>query len=275
MDSARCWVVLILLSGLTWDCVVSGRAVKTRGFLSNAADEPPGSTLRADALKRWRRAGAETHRERCAELAAPWQENAEPAPQHNATLLELRVRAFSRGPPRDPVFPGKSLFGFVRRVYRCCREGRRCRRVKGIQGHRRGDADVEFLLTREALSLTLTRAELHLHLSNPLHLDVHPVLSALSKRDLPTRYTGGSKGDAAELSVDLLLLLRGLQDGGGGGADIRQLFASPPRDAGGAARGPVLELGLVLGCSRAGSGVPCGEGGVRLSHPPFMALYYR
>ncbi len=38
---------------------------------------------------------------------------------------------------------------------------------------------------------------------------------------------------------------------------------------------PVLELGLVLGCSQAGSGVSCGAGGVHLSHTPFMALYYR
>lgn len=47
--------------------------------------------------------------------------------------------------------------------------------------------DVEFLLTRESLPLTATRAELHLQLSNPQHLDLHPVLSAAAKRGLPTR----------------------------------------------------------------------------------------
>lgn len=49
------------------------------------------------------------------------------------------------------------------------------------------DTDVEFLLTGDVLSLTVMRAELHLQLSNPQHLDIHPVLSALAKRDLPTR----------------------------------------------------------------------------------------
>lgn len=49
------------------------------------------------------------------------------------------------------------------------------------------DTDVEFLLTRDVWSLTVMRAELHLLLSNPQHLDIHPVLSALAKRDLPTR----------------------------------------------------------------------------------------
>ncbi|XP_068167098.1 uncharacterized protein si:ch211-170d8.2 [Antennarius striatus] len=285
MDSARCgWIVLILLSGVTWGCGVSGRAVKTPGFPSQAADEASGLTLRADALKRWRRADAAAHRERCAELAAPWQENALPVPRDNATLLELRVRPFHTGASRDPVFPGKTLFSFVRRVYRCCREGALCRSVKGIPGRLRGGTDVEFLLSREVFSLRVTRAELHLHLSNPHHLDVHPVLSALSKRGLPTRYTRGSRGDAVELQVDLLLLLQRLQEaaggaGAGGGpsvADARQVFpSSVPRDPDGAPWGPVLELGLVLGCSRAGWGVPCGTGGVRLSHPPFMALYYQ
>lgn len=49
------------------------------------------------------------------------------------------------------------------------------------------DTGVEFLLSRESLSPLVVRAELHLQLSNPLHLDVRPALSALAKRHLPTR----------------------------------------------------------------------------------------
>ncbi|XP_044052991.1 uncharacterized protein si:ch211-170d8.2 [Siniperca chuatsi] len=305
MASWHCkWIVLFLLSILTSDIGVFSRAVDTLGFLSQSpktADDSSGPTLRMDALRRWRRGIAETNRERCAELAAPWLENTQQAPEDNATLLQLRVRPFSPGASQGLVFPGKSLFSFVRRVYHCCQEGLNCRSVKGIQGRLRGDTDVEFLLTREILSLTVMRAELHLQLSNPQHLDVHPVLSSMAKRDLPTRYSLWSRGNTMELRVDLLFLFQSLQEvagGAGGGPSLvnmrRVVFSSrgdPPRekptsgalqDTDGDVWGdgvantlPVLELGLVLGCSQAGSGVSCGTGGVHLSHTPFMALYYR
>ncbi|XP_070690393.1 uncharacterized protein [Pempheris klunzingeri] len=241
---------------------------------------------------------AETHRERCAELSAPWQENAQQAPEDHATLLQLRVRPFTPGASQGLVFPGKSLFSFVRRVYRCCQEGLNCRSVKGIQGRLRGDKDVEFLLTREILALTVIRAELHLQLSNPQHLDIHPVLSSMAKRDLPTRYSLWSRGNTVELRVDLLFLFQSLQEvagGARGGPSLvnmrRVVFSSRGGRAGekpapgalqdtdgdvwGDGVASVLELGLVLGCSQAGSGVSCRTGGVHLSHTPFMALYYR
>lgn len=132
MASSRCsWVALFLLSAMMSRSGVFGRAVGARG--------PSGAALRADASARWRRGAADTQRERCAELAAPWQENTRRARADNATLLQLRVRplAPARG-AQGLVFPGKSLFGFIRRVYRCCQDGVRCRSVKGIQGHRRG-----------------------------------------------------------------------------------------------------------------------------------------
>lgn len=135
MASARCcWTALFLLSVVT--CGVFGRAVNTQGFVSR--DEPSGQTLRTDALRRWRRAVAGTHRERCAELAAPWQENTRAAPEDDATRLQLRVRPFTPRAAQGLVFPEKSLFSFVRRVYHCCQEGLSCRSLKGIQGRLRG-----------------------------------------------------------------------------------------------------------------------------------------
>ncbi|XP_040897980.1 uncharacterized protein si:ch211-170d8.2 [Toxotes jaculatrix] len=282
------------------DIGVSGRALDTLGFVSQSpktADESSGPTLRADELRRWRRGIEESHRERCAELAAPWLENTQQAPEDNATVLQLRARPFSPGASQGPVFPGKSLFSFVRRVYHCCQEGLNCRSVKGIQGRLRGDTDVEFLFTRDILSLTVTRAELHLQLSNPQHLDIHPVLPSMAKRSLPTRYSLSSWGNMVELRVDLLFLFQSLQEtagGAGGGPSLvnmrRMVFSSrgdPPaphalQDTDGDVWGdgvastlPALELGLVLGCSQGGVGVSCGGGGVHLSHTPFMALYYR
>ncbi|XP_040010664.1 uncharacterized protein si:ch211-170d8.2 [Xiphias gladius] len=289
---------------MTSDTGVFGRAVDTLGFVSQSPRTPDGSsgaTLRTGGSRRLRRGTEETHRERCAELAAPWLENTRQAPEDNATVLQLRVRPFSPGASPGLVFPGKSLFSFVRRVYHCCQEGLNCRSVKGIQGRLRGDTDVEFLLTREILSLTVTRAELHLQLSNAHHLDIHPVLPSMAKRSLPTRYSFWSRGNTVELRVDLLFLFQSLLEaagGAGGGPSLvnmrRMVFSSrgdPPgekpaphalQDTDGDVWGdgvasalPALELGLILGCSQAGVGVSCGIGGVHLSHTPFMALYYR
>lgn len=134
------WIAVVLLS-MTADTGVFGRAVSSQVFLSHlprTAVETSGSTLRTDASRRWRRGMAETHRERCAELAAPWLENTQHAPVDNATMVQLRVRPFSPGASQGLVFPGKPLFSFVRRVYHCCQEGLNCRSVKGIQGRMRG-----------------------------------------------------------------------------------------------------------------------------------------
>ncbi|KAM7017948.1 uncharacterized protein LKV04_000687 [Tautogolabrus adspersus] len=305
MASLCCiWIALFLLSVMTSDSGVFGRAVYARGFLSqspNSADESSGQTLRVAASRRWRRGVAGTHREQCAELAAPWLENTKQALEDNPTVLQLRVRPFSPGASQGLVFPGKHLFSFVRRVYRCCQEGLNCRSVKGIQGRLRGDTDVEFLLTRDILSLTVMRAELHLQVSNPQHLDIHPVLSSLAKRDLPTRYSLWSRADTVELRLDLLSLFQSLQEAAGGArrvpslVNMRQVVFSSREDragekpslgalqdtdgdmwGGGAANTlPPLELGLVLGCSQAGSEVSCRTGGVHLSHTPFITLYYR
>ncbi|KAM9743914.1 uncharacterized protein ACNS7B_011261 [Menidia menidia] len=277
------WIASFAIAVATSHVGVFGRAVDTIGSLSRLstfADESSGASLRADA-----------HRERCAELVAPWQENTQPDPREDTTLLKVHVRPFSPGPSRGLVFPGRSLFSFVRRVYRCCQEGLSCRSVKGIQGRLRGDADVEFVFTREILSLAVMRAELHLKLSNPQHVDVRPTIPFMAKHNLPTRYSLGFLGDSLELRVDLLFLLQTLHEGAGAGRPppgpvnmrlpllfpseaLRGEKASPGEAWGEGLTGP-LDVGLLLGCRRDGAAVPCQAAGLRLSHTPFMALYYR
>ncbi|KAK2837613.1 hypothetical protein Q5P01_014825 [Channa striata] len=297
----RTWIALVLLTTMPDHSGVFGRAVNTRESLSRLPetdDGTSGSTLRTDA---WRRDMTETHRERCAELAAPWLENTQHGHEDNTTKMQVRVRPFNPGTFQGQVFPGKSLFNFVRRVYHCCQEGHNCRSVKGIQGVLSGDTAVEFLLTREILSLTVVRVELHLQLTNPQHLDVKPVLPFMAKHSLPTRYSLWSRGNTVELRLDLLFLFQSLQGAVGGArkgpslVNMRRVVLSSSGDLSEekaalhalqdtdsdvwgdevANRMPVVELGLVLGCSQAGSGVSCKNGGIHLSHTPFLALYHR
>ncbi|KAM8865642.1 uncharacterized protein ACB058_006828 [Synchiropus picturatus] len=231
-------------------------------------------------------AGSEGHR--CSELAAPWLESSEP-PRDGAAGLRLRLRPWAPGASRGAVFPGKSLFSFVRRVYHCCQRGGGCRSLKGLQGRRRGDSDVEFLLTGEIYSMTVVRAELHLQLSNPHHLEIRPSLPAMAKRNLPTRYNSGSRDNSVDLRVDLLFLFQNLQEAagleGGGGHGLVHIRQDPSRRpvlGKQSSEGPVedpaadvwRELGLALNCSLNGDEVSCQTSGVHLLHAPFIALYY-
>lgn len=148
--SGHTWTASFLISVMLGAVGVSGRAADARAFLT---DGRAALVLRTGA-----------HRERCAELEAPWLENTQRAPEDGAARLQVRVRPLDPGASQGSVFPGKSLFSFVRRVYRCCQQGGPCRRLKGIQGRLRGGKyhfmDVEL-------------SQRHLYTPPPL-LVVHP-----------------------------------------------------------------------------------------------------
>ncbi|MEQ2280529.1 hypothetical protein AMECASPLE_020811 [Ameca splendens] len=291
------WIASFVIL-LTSNAGVFGRAVESFDCLSQSpqtADGPSGQTLRTDGAGRWRRGvDAAAHRKNCPDPAAPWLENKQQAPEDGTTVLQLSVRSSPRA-SQESVFPGKSLLNFLRWVYRCCKG---YRRAKGIQGRLRKDAGVEFVLTLETLSMTVMSVELHLRLSNPQHLDINPTVPFMVKHNFPTRYRLVSHGDAVELRVDLLFLFQHLQKAAGaGGRDhslvnmqLRRMLSNKDlkggktsseilQDTNGTAwndnRLIALDVGLVLGCSRAGSGVPCESGGVHLSHAPFIVVYNR
>ncbi|XP_011613845.1 uncharacterized protein [Takifugu rubripes] len=271
MDSSRSFPLpLLLFFLLTWEPGVVARAVDSREF--------PFKSL---APARWRRSAADGERGRCADLEKPWQENLAVEEDVAGTVLQLRVRPYSpKSPLQALLFPGKPLFSFVRRFYRCCQERRSCGSVRGIPGRLRGGSHVEFLLTREVLSLALTRAELHLQLSNPQKLDLHPVLSAAAKRGLPTRYSLWSHGDTLELRLDLLFLMQRLQvalepKGGHLSEGVWRLTQSFRMDSEDSAwSGGALDLGLALDCHQDRTKVSCEGRGVQLTQPPFMVAYY-
>ncbi|XP_047237456.1 uncharacterized protein si:ch211-170d8.2 [Girardinichthys multiradiatus] len=294
------WIASFVIL-LTSNAGVFGRAADSFGFLLQSlqtADGQSGQTLRTDGVRRWRRVKAAAHRGNCAALKAPWLENKQQAPEDGTTVLQLRVRTYSPGESLGLGFPGNYLSSFFRRVYRCCKKRVGCGRVKGIQGRLRRDGSVEFAIPRWILSMTVMRAELHLQLSNPRHLDINPTVPFMVKHNFPTRYRLVSRGDAVELKVDLLSLFQHLQKMAGAGGQghslvnmqLGWLFSNKDltggktsseilQDTNGTAwndnRVIALEVGLVLGCSRAGSGVPCESGGVHLSHAPFMVIHYR
>ncbi|CAB1321810.1 unnamed protein product, partial [Coregonus sp. 'balchen'] len=297
--TAFSWIALICLSMTTHLIGVQCRAVKELLSTSSAFQDGH-NTLHTDILRRWRRESEATQRQHCALLAVPWIET-NALPMDLAQLHRLRVLSMPQGGLRRAVFPEQPLFRFVRRVYHCCQLRFHCRGVKGIQGRISGDTDMEFLLSQDVLSVTVMRAEIHLHVLNPQQLNIEPVLSYMAKRKLPTRYSLWSKDNVLELQVDLLFLFQGLQEAAGGAiggpslVDMRkvgELSSGGSRERPGApwslqdtnadlwgeGLGPLLtnaELGLALNCDMGGVEVSCEQNGVHLLHSPFIALSYR
>ncbi|KAJ7994102.1 hypothetical protein DPEC_G00262440 [Dallia pectoralis] len=299
MASTTCsWIALFFLAVTNTFTGIQCRAVrelqlKSSGFLDGH------QTLRTDIPRRLRRESVETQRPQCAQLAAPWVET-NSAPKELAQLHRLRVLSMPQG-SRHAVFPEQPLFRFVRRVYHCCQLGFHCRGVKGIQGRISGGTEVEFLLSLDVLSVTVTRAEIHIHVSNPQKLNIEPVLPYMAKRKLPTRYSLGMKENILELRVDLLFLFQGLQEAAGGARGgpslvhmrkVGELSSGGPQGRPGApwslqdtnadmwGKGltsllTTVELGLALNCDRGGVEVSCEHNGVHLLHSPFIALSYR
>lgn len=71
----------------------------------------------------------------CGLLTAPWTDTRVTSPSGDwSHMYRLKVLAMSTDGPQRLVFPEQPLFGFIRRVYRCCQMGHHCGGVKGLQG---------------------------------------------------------------------------------------------------------------------------------------------
>ncbi|XP_051965376.1 uncharacterized protein LOC127631323 [Xyrauchen texanus] len=248
-----------------------------------------------------------SERDQCALLNAPWTESSTRLGDWGQ-MYRLKILTTMSDGPRRAVFPEQPLFRFVRRVYRCCQVGYHCGSVKGIQGRKLGDSNIDFLLGDDVLSAPLVKAEVHFHFSNPQHFNIQPVLPSLEKRGFPTRYSVWRRDGIVELRVDLLGLFQALQLAIGGASRAPSLmemhrvrgltrpgalgqWESPPgiRDKvhvgwgeenedreGAAPLQPALELGLALQCSLVDNiAQPCQPYDVQLVHAPFISLSYR
>ncbi|KAL4660369.1 hypothetical protein GN956_G473 [Arapaima gigas] len=292
VPAPRYITVLLLLSGLTLP----------NGGHCRALHPPPSKPLSSHDND-----SEGTRQEQCELTGALWKETTGvvTVPGHEIATYRMKVLPLPRGGPARPVSPEEALRSFSARVYRCCQMGFQCRGVRGIQGHRSGDFDMEFYLLPDVLLAQVVRAEIHLSISNPLHLKVEPRFPSLERHGYPTRYSVWPGDGTLKLWVDLLFLFQGLQEAIGGsrqghslvdlrrlgglgrphGKDLSRAEVDPSLqdtdpnlwgEGNGAGSSP-LELNLLLHCSKdqGGGGVPCENSGVHLLHAPFIVVSYR
>ncbi|XP_041957195.1 uncharacterized protein si:ch211-170d8.2 [Alosa sapidissima] len=292
-------IVLIFLCVMVLIITAQSRVLLVQRFKSVREN----TDLRINSHRRVRRGSVDSDMEQCAVLTAPWNEATGPVDSQEK-LYRIRVHSMLEGSALRTVFPEQPLFRFIRRVYRCCQMGYHCGSVKGIQGRLHHGTDLEFILSQDVLSVAVIRAEMHLHLSNPQHLKVEPLILYLDKRKLPTRYHSRSRDGFEETKLDLLFFFQALQQTVGRvqgspslihmrrvggltrpGATVEpQEMAQALQDTedtawgGGETASPLLEaleLGFALHCWKSGKAVPCEANEVKLQHTPFITLSYR
>ncbi|XP_016087874.1 uncharacterized protein [Sinocyclocheilus grahami] len=301
----RARVSLLVLAFMTIAIGVQCRSLRTQ--LRKVTSFQGERKIRIGHVQRRSRREPVSEHDHCALLSAPWTESTPPLGDWGQ-MYRLKIQSTMSDGPRRAVFPEQPLFRFVRRVYRCCQVGYHCGSVKGIQGGKVGDYNIEFLLGEDVLSAPLEKAEVHFHFSNPQHLNIQPVLPSLEKRGFPTRYRVWLRDGVVELRVDLLALIQALQlviGGASRGPSVMEMHwvrgltrpgviaqkQRPPslQDTvpvvwgevnesreGAAPLQPTLELGLALHCSLLDNiAQPCQDYGVHLEHAPFIALTYR
>ncbi|XP_050973223.1 uncharacterized protein si:ch211-170d8.2 [Labeo rohita] len=298
-------VSLLFLAFMTIAIGVQCRSLRTQ--LRTVTSFQGERKIRIGHVQRRSRREPGSEHDQCALLSAPWTESTTPLGDWGQ-MYRLKILSTMSDGPRRAVFPEQPLFRFVRRVYRCCQVGYHCGSVKGIQGGKVGDSNIEFLLGEDVLSAPLEKAEVHFHFSNPQHLNIQPVLPSLEKRGFPTRYSVWLRDGVVELRVDLLALFQAVQlviGGASRGPSVMEMHRvrgltrpgavvqkqRPPsiqdtvpvewgdvnngRD-GAAPLQPTLELGLAVHCSLLDNiAQPCQDYGVHLEHAPFIALTYR
>ncbi|OCU01724.1 uncharacterized protein XB5848002.L [Xenopus laevis] len=197
------------------------------------------------------------HRAQCTYMSQPWIQSQDIIYQQDPGVMFL-FRVYT-GPLR-PTFPRPNLFKYMSRIYRCCKLGFTCKRVKGLQGtwtHGNGRKEVEFSIDSDIFNLSILRAELHLEVSlGSNQLTVVPVLTA--KGITLSSFTTLRSDHVMELALDVMSLLQMLKE-----TDTEDTMSEE-----------VTELSLALHCIHNEHPAPCHLYGVSLLHPPFLALHY-
>uniref|UniRef100_A0A6I8SNF2 Uncharacterized protein n=1 Tax=Xenopus tropicalis TaxID=8364 RepID=A0A6I8SNF2_XENTR len=180
------------------------------------------------------------HRAQCTYMSQPWTRSQDIIYQQDPSAMFL-FRVFT-GPLR-PTFPHQNLFRYMSRIYRCCKLGFTCKRVKGLQGtwaRGAGKKEVEFSIDSEIINLSILRAELHLEVSlRSNQLSVVPVLTA--KGVTFSSFTELRSDHGMDLALDVMFLLQMLKE-----TDTEEMMNEE-----------VTELSLALHCFHNELPVPC------------------
>ncbi|OCT98192.1 uncharacterized protein XB5848002.S [Xenopus laevis] len=196
------------------------------------------------------------YRAQCTYMSQPWIQSQDIIYQQDPSAMFL-FKVYT-GSLR-PTFPHQNLFKYMSRIYRCCKLGFTCKRVKGLQGTwtpGSGKKEVEFSIDSDIFNLSILRAELHLEVSLASNqLTVVPGLTA--KGITLASFTELRSDHVMELALDAMSLLQMLKE-------------SDTEDT----NEDVTELSLALHCIHKEHPVPCHLYGVSLLHPPFLAFQY-
>ncbi|KAM4707087.1 uncharacterized protein O3C94_003240 [Discoglossus pictus] len=196
------------------------------------------------------------HRSQCVHMSQPWIQRHEAMYSQNYSS-EFSFKVFT-GPLR-PMYPEHNLFRYISGIYKCCRLGFTCRKIKGLQGTLKagdGKEEVDFYIDADVYNLSILQAELHLEVSASEGLTVIPVLTAKGVEH--SRFRQLRSDHLMDLALDVKFLLQILKD-----CDTEDTMKEE-----------MMELRLALHCIQNEHVVPCDLHGVSLLHSPFIALHY-
>ncbi|KAG8596895.1 hypothetical protein GDO81_002087 [Engystomops pustulosus] len=240
----------------------TGRAVETNNFIKKQRTdtnirEQVQNILQILSTDRWTKGQdmLKYHRSQCNYMNQSWTQW-QGLMDYDEPSSVYMLRVFTG--PIKPMFPQKNLFQYMSRIYRCCKLGFSCRRIKGLQGTLdEGRREAAFYIDTDVLSLSTQRAELHLHVSADEQLTVIPILTINGLRR--SSFTQMRSGHIVDVALDVMFILQALKD----------------KEMEDAVKEDVTELSLSLLCIYNDLHVPCNGHRVSLLHSPFIALQYK
>ncbi|XP_072271534.1 uncharacterized protein [Pyxicephalus adspersus] len=195
------------------------------------------------------------HRTQCNHMNQSWTHWQDSTAVIQDSKSDYTFRVFTG--PLKATFPQRNLFQYVNRVYRCCKLGLNCPKIKGLQGTLEyGKNEINIYIDPDIFGLSIRRAELHLELLADEHLTIIPSLTL--NGHTYSRFTQSRSGYITDLALDVMFLLHALKE----------------KDVDSMAIEEVTELQLTLYCMKNELYVPCHLKKVSLLHSPFIALHY-
>ncbi|XP_044144825.1 uncharacterized protein LOC122933828 [Bufo gargarizans] len=234
-----------------------GRAVEPNNFIKKHRPDQMESILQKLGADRWSKGQdiLKYHRSQCNHMNQSWIQWQ--GSTYNEDLgSEYTLKIFTG--PLKPTFPQRNLFQYMSRIYKCCRLGFSCRRIKGLQGTLdEGGRAATFYIDLDILSLSIQRAQIHLEVSADEQLTVIPVLNINGLRR--SSFTQIRSGHVLDLTLDVMSILQALKE----------------KETVDAEKEEVTELSLSLQCIQNDLHVPCNLHRAFLLQSPFITLQYK